>query len=387
MLNGKEVPLDYTKMLDYNSVRKDKPEINEKDKNRICPRLAATSCASNSDGAYFGDAVKLFIGNGSVVGEFAQLIGTPIEDPDAVSPGHMHARVVNPLLKSYDWQKGKFYGWIYTDFEDEELCKKIYETNLFDFDIAGHPLTYIKEIKIAFEQTFDEAKENLEDGGYTVFKYNFNEEGPDKGLSDAVVNGRKNHGSFNMAIGYKTTDDPGEALTGIKWTTKEKETDYFPQNVQDMLSKGKYELIDLYSTDVEAKTIKTSQGLSDLNIGTAGKLVNLYGSYYGGAGERLTDLTTVKDYNKCKVDIKTGKAINTRVINKAKAEIATNFENEFDTVRDANGYTLSSNYGRNNMNDIQIFYKTAFSTKSATNAYFPMYDGEGAGQIREIEIV
>ncbi|MDO4957614.1 MAG: hypothetical protein Q4E60_11440, partial [Bacteroidales bacterium] len=65
--------------------------------------------------------------------------------------------------------------------------------------------------------------------------------------------------------------------------------------------------------------------------------------------------------------------------------IAENFEiRHLEMPRDAYSYVLSNNFGRNEINDVFMFYDKAFNDPTWQSAYIQPYKGAHAGELYEI---
>lgn len=352
--------------------------------------IAESSC-TGGNGTYMKKSLVALIrdilsGNILIPGDLIfQVLSALGLDVDSESGGDAQAKIVNPKFKAYNLQKGKYYGWIYMDFVDADLISHYYQSNIFDFDIAGKPLEYISDIAIAYDQKFENAQQNLVNEGYQTLKHNFNAEGPDKGLSDAIVNGIPNNGSFNMAVGYKTTTDPIAAITGLIWLTKPKESEKPDDKTQQLLNDYDFRLVQTAGTTIETKEIQQLEGFCNLNIGTSGKLVNLYVTKDQRFGERLIALDSVQGYNKADTDVNTGEPYPEEDIARSEKAIKKHFEKMFfEMPRNIDGYALSNNYGRNEINDVALFYNAAFNDPGRQNTYFKLYNGPHAGKWYDI---
>ncbi len=346
--------------------------------------FVAANC-TDTNGMYFLNGILILLSKamlsvelGGYISDLCSVFGWVDHGlNDYRSAAEWQSADINPKLQSYSYKKGTRYGWIAMDFGDENIAKKIFDTNVFDFDVAGDPVDYITEIVIAYDQSFEKAKKTLTKAGYTVLNVNMNEEGPDKGLSDAIVNGVRNNGSFNMALGYKTSQDPKYAITDLKWTQREWEGIPLDKSTKEFLDKYHYQLVNTRLTEVINSGLKTSEGLASFNIGTSGRMVNLYCSRDGSCGERLTTLKAVQGYDITAYDPK-DKPYNPRTILNAEKTIRSYFALGMDTPREAGTSSLPfmANYRRTNINNAFVFYNTVFNDASQWKYYLPLYQGD-----------
>ena len=133
----------------------------------------------------------------------ARVINTSCYNAAALENAGSSAAMINPYLKAYNFQRGKYYGWFRSDYIDKDLARKIYETNF-------SPVTeYISDIKGFCGDKKGNDPEDLkatiqrcEDAGYTVLSTN--------GITNVNPNG------YTMIIGYKTTIYPDLAIKDIE---------------------------------------------------------------------------------------------------------------------------------------------------------------------------
>lgn len=284
---------------------------------------------------------------------YMTLMGIPLWRDDPMVAGY-----VNEKLLNYGYKKGYYYGWVSMDFVTEELARTIYMTNIFDFDENDGKISYISDIAFAYDQEINYAKSILEGKGYTVFDENFNPEGPDKIFSDAVVNGRRNKGSFNLALGYKTTTNPMKAITGLKWIHLPMLASTPTDDVLTYIKDGNYKQVQsLSSFEYGVEDLKnwTDYELSSFNIGTLAPKVNLLYTKDQTAGERLYSLESLQTLHKTQKDSDEDEMIQ---------DMARDYLNSgFKSPRDVENYLFASNYGRNEQDDVYLFYKQAFPGK------------------------
>lgn len=347
------------------------------------PYLFETSC-TGGDGIYFLNAARVFLRDNGL-GKLLDIFGLPLIDDEIISGGSAQSVYVNPRLMKADWQKGKYYGWIFMDFATPELIEKIYKTNAFDFDLAGKKLNYISDIRITYAQDFETAAQLLRSNGFKVLDVNFNEEAPDKTISGAIVNGRKVNGSFNIAVGYKTSENPLDAITDLVWTHRDIEQLPMDSATKEKLLGKDYKHVSTFNISLEGTDITSSEGMSNLNIGTAGKFINLYYTKNQTAGERLIDLVGVQGYNKTMTSpMDPDSEYDPADVEISEETIKEYFTDGYEMPRDVEGHTFSSNYGRGLVNDVYLFYNKAFNNSDYENLRFSLYDGVNAGQLFEL---
>lgn len=316
---------------------------------------------------YFNEAVRQdYVRQIKLIGDKhtdgLQFIGTDVYSFSLGIPDDRRkywlAPYVNEKLLNYSYKKGYYYGWISMDYVTEDLAKTIYMTNIFDFDEKGESISYISDINYAYDQDIAYAKSILEKKGYTVLEENFNCEGPDKIFSNAVVNGRRNKGSFNIAVGYKTTNNPMNAITGLKFVTFPPMEKKPSENALNFINDGNYKQIKALSSfdyPKQSDVQFTEYELCSFNIGAKGAFpVVLYYTKDTAEGERLYDVQSLEMLNKTEPGSDESDYLN--------EQVKKLLNSGYLSPRDYKNNMFGSNYGRNLENDVCLFYKRAFQT-------------------------
>lgn len=276
------------------------------------------------------------------------------------------APYINDKIKNYNFKKGYYYGWISTDYIDKDIARVIYSSNLFDFDANGGTIRYISDISMAYDQDINKATNILIEKGYTVLeknvRMNFNPEGGDKIFSHAWVNGKRNKGTFNIAVGYKTSTNPFEAITDLKWFFIEKGYASPSQEILNELNKYGYSQISTESTigditDIaeKSKVHLTKYDTANFNIGTMGRVVNLVYTKNQAAGERLVELKSLNMFNKSSDEE------SEELFEEQTEEARELLEGGYYTPRNEKNQIFACNYGRDDQDDVYLFYRHAFS--------------------------
>ena len=162
-------------------------------------RAAYTS--STGQKAYDRDGRKIN-NNVSLFGSKKYVLPTPAKEGESM----------RKLLLNYSFEKGAYYGWVSMDFLDEDLARKIFDSNTFKGEpnrIAEQPQTYISDIKGFLDGDYDDALEECLNQGYQVLV--------GKKSSGGIYRDMNPDGD-PIIIGYKTTTNPNNAIRDIVGT-------------------------------------------------------------------------------------------------------------------------------------------------------------------------
>lgn len=139
-------------------------------------------------------------------------VGVPFFDSWIIPTPDKEGKSMRKLLLAYNFKKGAYYGWVSMDFLDEDLARKIFDSNTFKGEpnrIAEQPQTYISDIKGFLDGDYDDALEECLNQGYQVLV--------GKKSSGGIYRDMNPDGD-PIIIGYKTTTNPNNAIRDIVGT-------------------------------------------------------------------------------------------------------------------------------------------------------------------------